>query len=337
MLYHNSIRKYTLALLSTFNNLKIENKLSDGTIQTQNIPINFANKEKSSIFSELDTKQIQQGNTSFLPRASLSISSIVKQEARTTNKYVKINTSNGDFTFNAVPYEFAFELEIQCRGMNEASMIIEQIATKFNPVYSLRINEVPNQTEPTTIQVQLLDIDMIADEFEDISINLVTISAGLSLKGNFYSPVQSMEQIENVDMYINAWHQSEENEYNRAVLYNYDVQDNLTNEGTKYNLVSIDGQFAEIAPVITDVVSQDGADIATINEPYTLEVIYNDYDNKEEEMIFVWSVSGSATIGTGNRIVELTGTASEIVEVSVVITDIHGNNSGTFIKQITVV
>ena len=123
---------------------------------------------------------------------------MVRQEARITNKFVKLNTSNGEFTFNAMPYEFAFELELQCRGMNEASMIIEQIASKFNPNYTLRINEVPNQIEPTTVHVQLLDIAMVAEEYEDISVNLVTVSAGLSLKGNFYPPIQEMEKIENV-------------------------------------------------------------------------------------------------------------------------------------------
>jgi hypothetical protein len=334
LLYHNSIRKYTLALLSTFNNLKVEHTLSDASVQTKNIPITFANKEKSDIFSKRDTEQLLNGNNSFLPRASLSISSMIRQEARITNKFVKINTLNGDFSFNAMPYEFAYELEVQCRGMNEASMIVEQIATKFNPTYTLRINEVPNQTTPTTIPVQLLDIDIQASEYEDISMNLVIISVGLSLKGNFYPPITSMEQIENVDMFVNMWHTDDLNEFNRATLYNYNVVNNLTNAGAVHSLVTTDGVFGTIIPTISSIFSETSGGLGI---PLTMEVVYTDYDNQQSELIFVWNVTGNATITSGSRIVELTGNSQEVVDVSVLITDIHGNSSGTFIKQITIV
>jgi hypothetical protein len=259
---------------------------------------------------------------------------MIRQEARITNKFVKINTLNGDFSFNAMPYEFAYELEVQCRGMNEASMIVEQIATKFNPTYTLRINEVPNQTTPTTIPVQLLDIDIQASEYEDISMNLVIISVGLSLKGNFYPPITSMEQIENVDMFVNMWHTDDLNEFNRATLYNYNVVNNLTNAGAVHSLVTTDGVFGTIIPTISSIFSETSGGLGI---PLTMEVVYTDYDNQQSELIFVWNVTGNATITSGSRIVELTGNSQEVVDVSVLITDIHGNSSGTFIKQITIV
>jgi len=334
-LFHNSIRKYTLALLSTFNNLKVQYTLKDGSLETKNIPITFGNKEKSNIFSKKDTELLLSGNTSFLPRATLSISSIVRQEARMTNKFVKIHTKDNEFLFNAMPYEFAFELEIQCRGMNEASMILEQITTKFNPNYVLRINEVPNQLEPTTIPVQLLDVDLQAEEYEDVSMNIVTINAGLSLKGNFYPPIQTSERIKNVDMFINAWHHSEENEYNRAALYNYTLDEDGIIINTNINQLTVDGQFGKIAPVISDIAS-NGTEIP-IDTPFTLEVIYKDLDNKDTELIYVWSSTGSTSITSGNRIAEITGTVNETITVSVIITDVHGNNSGVFSKEYTVV
>jgi hypothetical protein len=221
MLFHNSIRKYTLALLSTFNGLKVEHKLSDGTYTQSNIPIVYTSKEKSTILDDHTTEQLLSGNYNVLPRIALSLTAMNRSDTRMTNKYIKINVKDGEFNFNAVPYEFTFDMDIICRGMNEASMIIEQIVTKFNPTYTIRINEVPNQSEPTSVPVQLLDISLSSEEFEEIHENMVTISVGLNLKGNFYSPIENMERIHEVDIYTHLWHEMNQSEETELIQYIY--------------------------------------------------------------------------------------------------------------------
>lgn len=227
MLHFNTIRKYTLALLTTFNNLKVEYKLEDGTYDTKTVPLKYASVEKSKLLGDIDTQELLNGNYNVLPRASLAMSTMTKFEQRSTNKFVKNNNietsdTTRQFTYNPVPYEITFELTILCRGMNEASMIVEQIVTKFNPNYSIRINEVPGQSEPSTIPISLLDVAIEQSEYEDISTNLVTISVGLSVKANFYPPIQTVSKVNEMKMYVNIWESEEQKEIDELLGYGFE-------------------------------------------------------------------------------------------------------------------
>ena len=332
MLFHNTLRKYTLALLSTFNDLEVQYKDSSGVLQNKKVPIKYSSREKARLFDEHDTSELISGNYNVLPRISLNLSTIVKSPERSTNKFVKLNPADvgedlREFTYNAVAYEFTYDMSIQCRGMNEAGQIIEQITTKFNPTYTVRINEVPN-AEPTSVPITLLDVSLTQEEYEEISTNIVTLDIGLAVKGQFYPPVRNMDKIKNVDIFLNDWNNDD---YNRAILFKYDTESEVE---TIYNLVTPEGAYGTIIPQISEIFS---ADSVVVGEDLVLEVMFTDYDNKLEEMIFVWSVTGSSTITTGNKTVVLSGVASEVVTVSVLITDVYGNTSGTFTKDITVV
>ena len=129
--HHGTIRTYTGAILDLFNDLEVQYKNSKGEISSRNVPVRFSSREKSSILDEHTVEQILSGNYNVLPRANLLWSAIIKSDNRTTNKHVKVNTKanedNFEFLYNSVPYELMFELAIVCRGMNEATMIIEQI------------------------------------------------------------------------------------------------------------------------------------------------------------------------------------------------------------------
>jgi len=334
-LHYGILRKYTLGLLNLFNDLEIQYLNSDKvTTTTKKIPIKYSSREKNTIFSEYDTKQILEGNYNILPRANISMGALVKSPERVTNKFNKINvTENGEvkeFTYNAVPYNITYELTIQCRGMNEAGMIIEQVASRFNPNITMRINEVPNQTEPTSIPIQLLDITLEQSEYEEISTNIVNIEFGLELRGNIYQPIRTLDRIKDVELYVNSWHQEESNEYNRATLLDWDIEDDVVRTHSLIN----NGEYTKIVP---EVISIDGPSDVTVNSNIILKVIYNDYDNKDSELTYNWNVTGSATIEENEDEVILTGVATEVINLSVSITDIHGNVSNTVIKEITVI
>lgn len=336
MLHHGIIRKYTLGLLNLFNDLEVQYLNSDNTTTTKKIPCKYSSKEKSHLFDEHTTEQLLSGNTNVLPRSNLALSTMVKSAERTTGKFNKINRNLADkeFMYNPVPYEFTFELTVQCRGMNEASMIIEQVAPKFNHNLTMRINEVPNQVEPTSIPVQLLDISIEQEEYEEISTNIVTIGFGLAIKGNLYPAIRNIDLIEEVDMYVNMWHHSEANDYNRATLYEWDVIDNMMTNQTTTTLVNDAGEFTKIDPVVNDIISVDDV---FVGDSIQLVADYRDPDNKIEELTFNWAVTGSATLTSDRDSATLTGVATEVIDVSVSVTDIHGNTSNTFIKQITVI
>jgi len=354
---HHSIRKYTLAMLETFNGLFVEiedkNQDNENIYKYKQIPIKYKSREKLNLFDEIEEKNLLSGNYNVLPRTSLALVSIIKNNERQSNKFCKIATTNfGEFLYNAVSYDFSYDMSVMCRGMNEASNIIEQIASKFNPTYTLLINEIPNQITPTSCPIQLIELTMEDTEYEELSTNIVIVTASFILKGNFYEPVREMKKIKHYKMFLNMWHHSIENEMNRAKLYDFDVIDSIPEDiGEDYDLTDIEGQFGNIQPVITDIITSDPldedvpmTDTIQVNEELGLICELHDYDNKWSELFYTWDVNGSAIIydnpnseiTDGSRKI-LKGNATETIEVKCIVQDVHGNSSNMFIKQITVV
>lgn len=314
--HHNTIRTYTGALLNLFNDLEVQYKNSLGEVTSRNIPVRFASKEKSKILDEYTQEQLTSGNYNVLPRASLAWSSMMRSDQRTTNKNVKINTkANEDtfeFLFNSVPYEFTYELSIICRGMNEATMIIEQVASRFNPIVNIDVYDATNLDEPTRIPIQLLDIGVTPDEYEEISSNIVTVSFGLSLKGNMYPPIRSLERIKDFKMFLI------DNATNKPVkksVFSYDVEQELVNE--KIFIPEIGDTYPRIIEIV-------GSNI--IRGQNNILAIWEDNDSTIRELVFEWNVlSGSASILGDKDSAILTVLSPGEIEVLLKITDENGN------------
>lgn len=314
--HHNTIRTYTGALLNLFNDLEVQYKNSLGEVTSRNIPVRFASKEKSKILDEYTQEQLTSGNYNVLPRASLAWSSMMRSDQRTTNKNVKINTKANEDTFeflyNSVPYEFTYELSIICRGMNEATMIIEQVASRFNPIVNIDVYDATNLDEPTRIPIQLLDIGVTPDEYEEISSNIVTVSFGLSLKGNMYPPIRSLERIKDFKMFLI------DNATNKPVkksVFSYDVEQELVNE--KIFIPEIGDTYPRIIEIV-------GSNI--IRGQNNILAIWEDNDSTIRELVFEWNVlSGSASILGDKDSAILTVSSPGEIEVLLKITDENGN------------
>ena len=332
ILFHNSIRKYTLAMLETFNGLKVEYN-RNGVLAYRKVPIKYATREKLTLLDEADQNSILSGNFSVLPRSSLTLSSTTRNFERQSNKFVKLAIGDfGEFIFNATAYDFNFDMTIMCRGMNEASSLVEQIASRFNPNYTILINEIPNQQVPTSVPIQLVEVNLEGDVFEEMSANIVLVTASFVLKGNFYQPLEIQKQIKYVDMYMDMWYSTIQNDYNRAKKFGYDVIENRTVLDDEISLFE-DGRFANIPPVILDIIGGDSIEVGK-----TLDLVcqWRDDDNKKEELTFTWYVNGNATITSNTDTAKLVGNSTEIVEVFCIITDVHNNTSNLFTKQVTV-
>lgn len=319
--HHNTIRTYTGAIINLFNDLEVQYKNSNNEITSRNVPVRFANREKAKILDEYTTEQLTSGNFNVLPRASLSWSSIIRAEQRTTNKNVKINTKANENTFeflyNSVPYELTYELTVICRGMNEATMLIEQIACKFNPIINIDVFDASNLNEPTRIPVSLLDIGINTDEYEDISSNIVTLSFGLSIKGNIYPPIKSIERIKEFKMILND--NTIEN-VKKSVL-NYDVVDNKLVNGELF--------IPEIMDTYPRIIEIVGSNV--IIGQNNLTCIWEDADSTIREITFEWFIlSGNANIVGDKDTAVLNALDIGDIEVLCKITDENGNyNSKT--------
>ena len=321
--HHGTIRTYTGAILDLFNDLEVQYKNSKGEISSRNVPVRFSSREKSSILDEHTVEQILSGNYNVLPRANLLWSAIVKSDNRTTNKHVKVNTKanedNFEFLYNSVPYELMFELAIVCRGMNEATMIIEQIAAKFNPIVNIDVYDAINLNKPTRIPVTLLDIGISTDGYEELSSNIITISCGLSVKGNIFPPIKTIERIKEFKMIISDIPENAENinqEHYKKIVFDSEIIDKKVQ-----NLEMSYVDYIDTHPKIIDIVG-DNVQIGSND----ILAIWEDIDSTIRELIFEWNIiSGNATISADKDKAKLLVSEAGDIEVMLKITDENGN------------
>lgn len=323
--HHKTIRNYTLALLSTFNSIETQYLSADkSTVISNLVDINFSSREKATIFDAETTKEIQRGNYNVLPRLSLVFNGMERNPNRATNKFGTINkiidNKQIQYQYNSIPYDFSYTIIGQARGMLEASMIVEQLLSYFNPTYTININEIPLQDEPTEIVIDLNGVSIESEEYEEFSTNIVNFSIELNVRGNIYPAIKDQGLLQSIEIYMN---QQTDDEYKRSSLLEFDGE---TVETTQFG-----PDFSKLKPIITDVLHN-----STDN---TLEVIFEDKDNKKEwdEFTYIWSViSGTNIVATGARIVDISNTP-ETTQVAVTVVDIHGNQSNTFLSNITII
>lgn len=320
MFHHGTIRKYTAAILDLFNDLEIQYLDSNGNTRARNIPVKYSSIEKHKELDNYSTEQLLSGNTNVLPRASLALSTMIKAEQRIQNKNLKINKvkkeSAFEYMYNSVPYEFTFELAVMCRGMNEAAMVIEQIAPKFNPIVNIDVWDAENLHEPTRIPVKLLDIGIESNEYDELSSNIVTVNIGLSIMGNLYPPIKSVERVKEYKIYMAD---QVDDKFKRTTAFNFDIQSDGSTLLTEDIHLAYPNTYA---PNIIDIVGFNvniGDNILT--------VIFDDKDNKDGELRFDWIVIGNASIIPTRETATLTVHAAGDVEVQCTVYDSFNNYS----------
>lgn len=320
MYHHGTIRKYTAALISFFNDVEVQNKNSSGTTITKNVPLVYSSREKSKILDNKTTEQLLSGNYNVLPRSSLALAGMVKSPQRAANKNHKIGnvkTENSiQYMYNSVPYEFTYELVYQCRGMNEASQIIEQIAPVFNPILNIDIFDGDNLNEPTRIPVKLEGIDINTDEYDELTSNIFLLTFTLSIQGNLYQPIKSQERIKEFKIRMNEY--DNDNYYTKKSILGWDV--NESGELQNGTIVTIPDVYT-YPPVITSINAN-----TTIVGDNNFVVIFEDKDNPIEELTFNWEIlSGDGSITFDNDKAIVTANSIGTIDIQVTITDVYGN------------
>jgi len=284
--HHDTIRKYTAALLSYFNHIEISYKLSSGNRIEKNVPLRYSSREKATILDEHTTEQLISGNYNVLPRASLSLVSMSRSEQRMLNKNTKtnrfMNNDTMEFSFNSVPYEFAFDIIIQCRGMNEATQIIEQIVPKFNPTVNIDIWDASNLSEPTRIPVNLNDVSMETDDYDEFSTNVTTITFNLALVGNLYQPIKALPRVKEFQIFLN--NMKNEEEATRETMMEWDVSIDGSVMPRTLETYSMEYDKDKMCPRTTDTVDDAPVDDVT-SENVTVDLGGDYTDIKLDEAL----------------------------------------------------
>lgn len=206
--FHHTIRRYTSVLLDKLNEICVPYETKSGTLETKSVPFVYGEREKFNVLETNSDEQLLRGNLNVLPRGYIKMDVMNRDESRMLNKNLKINKFKHDFTqeysYNAVPYNFMYTVQILCRGMNEATCVMEQLAVCFNPVINFDVYDADNLDEPTRIAVKLMDCNVENEEFEENSINLATITASIEVDGYLYPPIKSYDKIKELIISTNG-------------------------------------------------------------------------------------------------------------------------------------
>lgn len=365
---HKSIRKYTLALLDTFNDIYVERIERNDNRSYFKVPITFGSKDKAFVLNQKEIDQWLQGNYNILPRMSLSLLTMTRDYKRDTNRLHEINkTKNGEtftFQYNAVAFNFTFELAIATRSMSELAMILEQILPSFNPSVRLVVKEMELHEDPTSIPVNLMsvDLDLPNNIGSDDDIRIVGATLMLELKGNIYQPFKDAGLIEMVRLYFNPYIEDEDiQDERRSIKYEFSVDpetkmmeagsmfktdfDQLDkvekNHPSSWYLLDQDG-----TPIVDEkgipVLGEglffiEGLDEIGANGYTDYKLNFIDVDD-ETDFIYIWNVlSGNATIQQNNQnpVTVAFGEPSDVVLQAQII-DHRGNISNFTTKTIQV-
>ena len=191
----NTIRKYVAGMLAFFSNLRVE-YLANGKVYQRKLPVFYGNREKLLTIEEHEFSELMNGNTNFLPRASLVIDSMTYDANRQNNKNVAVQreltmqslTNKNAFAYVTSapsPYNIAVRLNLITRGMNDAMMLVEQVASFFNPFYTFKMVE---EQQESSIRLQLDSVTFEPPEIDQYSNNEVMVEFGFTLYGNMYKP-----------------------------------------------------------------------------------------------------------------------------------------------------
>lgn len=191
----NTIRKYVAGMLAFFSNLRVE-YLASGKVYQRKLPVFYGNREKLLTIEEHEFAELMNGNTNFLPRASLVIDSMTYDANRQNNKNVAVQreltmqslTNKNAFAYvtsTPSPYNIAVRLNLVTRGMNDAMMLVEQVASFFNPFYTFKMVE---EQQESSIRLQLDSVTFEPPEIDQFSNNEVMVEFGFTLYGNMYKP-----------------------------------------------------------------------------------------------------------------------------------------------------
>lgn len=232
VLYFNTTRTNTLAILTSLNNIKHWTKDEEGNDTQGVIPIKFGNYEKAVALEDLSEDLRTTGNFNFVPRMVLSFTGMTKAPERDTNKFHKISRrfkmASGSvalqFAYNSVAYDFQYTLVLQARGLPQAYQAVEQILSRFRPSYAIAVREYPLFDKMTETQLLTQDPTFeIIEDFDEFDVNLVNVTFDLTLRGNLYMPLHVTGPIETVKLSNYLWDTYDIAESQAASYYEYDV------------------------------------------------------------------------------------------------------------------
>lgn len=196
--YHQSLRKYVILFGTVFNDLYILRRDSNNNvIQEIKVPLTYAPREKVTARLEqnlnLDNKE-----SVLLPRMSFEMTGMQyapERKLNTLNRYTKVDENNPNKKFNSynpVPYDLLFDLNIYTRYAEDATALLEQILPFFTPEWTGTINLIPELDAKVDVPIVLQGLssqDTYEGDFE--TRRALIWSLQFVMKGYLFGPIRS--------------------------------------------------------------------------------------------------------------------------------------------------
>lgn len=191
--YNQITRKIIVAFGSLFSNIKIARQAQGEVIQTLEVPISYAPKEKWLVRIEQDPNLDSHTYTT-LPRMSFEINSMSYDATRKTNRMGYITCGDGQSSINRVyspvPYNFDISLYILTKTQEDALQIVEQILPYFTPEYTISLKPIDNTDFVMDVPIISNGISIQDDYDGDFNQRrFVTYTLTFTLKAYMYGPI----------------------------------------------------------------------------------------------------------------------------------------------------
>ena len=243
--YHNTIKKYTVAVSHLINDIWIQKKDKDGNIAKEiKVPITYYGKTKfydylNSIHSDIHTNNMIPGTISasmesLVPRIGFNDDAPVYDPMRKKNNTLYYISEDESLEIGeSVPYNIPWNLSIITRDKNDMNQIVEQLLTIFTPYVSIDVIEIPELGITSKIAIQLDGViyeNDIEHSGEDGNRNLTT-TINLTLKGHFYPRIKDTALI-------------------------YHIQTNLLNKDTAELIATLDHEYNQLTEIVTSTITE---------------------------------------------------------------------------------
>ena len=141
--YHGSIKRYTAVFSSLFADITIKKKTRNGEDMFLEVPVRFAQKQKSRDINKNYPELEGKSNGGFSKPSTMISYEIIDMQYATErmtsqfNKFAKDNVGS----FNRTPYDITYNVHVSADKLNDGFQIIEQIIPFFTPSINVQIDE----------------------------------------------------------------------------------------------------------------------------------------------------------------------------------------------------
>ena len=209
--YHKLIRSYTVAFANIFNSIYVVRFDQQGNeIEREKVPMAYGPKNKY-LYRNEQNPDLNEKFAIKLPRISFELVEMKYDGSRKTASTQKLRSNNvvagtKSYQYNAVPYEFLFDVNVMAKNTDEALQIVEQILPFFTPDYTMTINVIPELGHKLDIPVTMESVTLSDNWATDFKVRRdIVWNLNFVLKGFLYAPTRDAKVILEADWFINGF------------------------------------------------------------------------------------------------------------------------------------